>query len=413
MKREIKSYIQLILIPIFFCICLFNQLFNINFLGEITVFLSIIYLIYYVIKIKKVPVYIYKITFFIFLIIIIGIFGNSISKINRSFFMISMDIFSFFKIYVCFFAGDLYFKNIENRLKIKILKILNNISKCIVSIAFIFYIVNFFYDMNLSFDIRYGIPAYRFFYNSSGWLNQYWIGIVMLISIGKLVEKKRKKRYTLMVILIWLSTLRSRAFVMVFFYILLEIYFALVAKNQLFDKFKRNFFNLKKFFVFTCFSILLGYNQIIKYFFNSKFIKGRAVLLRNSIFISKEYFPLGAGFGTFGTETAKRYYSPLYYYYNMNLHPALNEKRGTELTDCYWPAILAETGIMGVFFIGIIICTLFKYWIKKSNNLTVLKVIILYIIYLIISSSATGIFFSDLTAIYILIIAFIINIDFN
>lgn len=411
LKRRIDYTI--IVFTLFFILSLLNQVFHLIFLGEIAGIISVIYILKCIIINKKIYFFEIKMLSIMFFIMTIGIYGNILFQVDRSIKVILVDIFSFFKVYICFLATDNYMKKISNYKKLCILKNLYNFSRIFIMIASILYIINLYYDLGLSFDIRYGIPAYKFIYNSSGWLNQYWIGIVLIISMRKIVNKSREDTgyiFCIMMLIIWLSTLRSRAFVMIFFYIFLHIYFKYFISIKLFEKIKENIFEIKKIVIFIFISIILGYNQIVKYYFNNESLKGRNLLLKNSLLIMKEYFPLGAGFGTYGTESAKIEYSPLYYKYMMNLHPALNEKRGTELTDCYWPAVLGETGIIGFILMGILIYILFKYWIKSSKNLVTLKVIILYIIYLVISSSATGIFFSDLTATYMMLIALFINI---
>lgn len=71
--------------------------------------------------------------------------------------------------------------------------------------------------------------------------------------------------------------------------------------------------------------------------------------------LAHEYFPLGAGFGRFGSRTAAVHYSPEYIRLNLDGIWGLGDgpDNGFFLTDTSWPALLGETGIFGV--IGFVI----------------------------------------------------------
>lgn len=63
----------------------------------------------------------------------------------------------------------------------------------------------------------------------------------------------------------------------------------------------------------------------------------------------KDYIPFGSGLGTFATNAAAEYYSPLYYKYNLNNIWGLYPDNPMFLADAYYPT-LAEFGIVGIFF---------------------------------------------------------------
>ena len=68
---------------------------------------------------------------------------------------------------------------------------------------------------------------------------------------------------------------------------------------------------------------------------------------RVSISILKDYFPFGSGLGTFSTNAAAEYYSPLYYKYNLSDIWGLTPSHPMFLADTYYPS-LAEFGVIGV-----------------------------------------------------------------
>lgn len=74
----------------------------------------------------------------------------------------------------------------------------------------------------------------------------------------------------------------------------------------------------------------------------------RPMTYKTSLVILGDYFPFGPGMGTFACNGAWKYYSPLYYEYNLNQVWGLGEAGGF-ICDAYYPT-LAQFGIVGVFF---------------------------------------------------------------
>ena len=87
-----------------------------------------------------------------------------------------------------------------------------------------------------------------------------------------------------------------------------------------------------------------------------------------AIQIFEDYFPFGSGLGTFSTNAAAEYYSPLYYKYNLNHVWGLQPEFKVFMADSFYP-VLAEYGIMGVFLF---------LWFWKRRLWTVQKLPIKY-----------------------------------
>jgi hypothetical protein len=77
--------------------------------------------------------------------------------------------------------------------------------------------------------------------------------------------------------------------------------------------------------------------------------EARTVLTVDSFSVAADHFPLGAGFGRFGSAVAATNYSPEYvargYPYVWGL--GRTEEDGRFLTDTEWPAIIGEAGFFG------------------------------------------------------------------
>lgn len=78
----------------------------------------------------------------------------------------------------------------------------------------------------------------------------------------------------------------------------------------------------------------------------------RPMTYKASLQILVDYFPFGSGMGTFACNGAWKFYSPLYYEYNLNTIWGLGDSTigsGAFICDAYYPT-LAQFGIVGVFF---------------------------------------------------------------
>lgn len=78
----------------------------------------------------------------------------------------------------------------------------------------------------------------------------------------------------------------------------------------------------------------------------------RPMTYKTSLVILGDYFPFGPGMGTFACNGAWKFYSPLYYEYNLNTIWGLGDSTigsGAFICDAYYPT-LAQFGIVGVFF---------------------------------------------------------------
>ena len=74
----------------------------------------------------------------------------------------------------------------------------------------------------------------------------------------------------------------------------------------------------------------------------------RHALLDRSFRIAADYFPAGVGFGKFGSWYARIRYSEYYYQYNCTTIYGLRPEDPRFATDTFWPAVLGETGVLGL-----------------------------------------------------------------
>ena len=146
--------------------------------------------------------------------------------------------------------------------------------------------------------------------------------------------------------------------------------------------------------------------------FNIYFVEGlendsiaRNALYVTSVQVLKDYFPLGSGLGTFGVDATKVYYSPLYYKYGLNSIWGLSENYDSYIADTYFPVIIAQFGIVGLFLFYKFV----RFVIVKSNRSYIngqrpIYLVILLILSTLIIESIAGPMFVMTTGVTLLML---------
>ncbi len=93
--------------------------------------------------------------------------------------------------------------------------------------------------------------------------------------------------------------------------------------------------------------------------------EARNVLYIGSFQIARDYFPLGVGLGRYGSWMSAVSYSPIYREYRMNEVYGLTPDNPSFATDTFWPAVLGETGVLGLIFY-IWICLRFLLFLNRE-----------------------------------------------
>ena len=92
--------------------------------------------------------------------------------------------------------------------------------------------------------------------------------------------------------------------------------------------------------------------------------QARILMYTTSAEIARDYFPLGAGLGRFGSTGSRLEYSPIYVQYGLDQVFGLRPSDAQFITDTFWPRILGETGVFGLaayfVFAGAILVALWR-----------------------------------------------------
>ena len=137
----------------------------------------------------------------------------------------------------------------------------------------------------------------------------------------------------------------------------------------------------------------------------------RPMTYKTSIVILKEYFPFGPGMGTFASNGAMEYYSPLYYKYGLDNIWGLTPDWHRFIADAFYPS-LAQYGIVGLILFGI-------FWkrrlrlITSIENLKYYKVAMMAFFCLAIEQTADSSFLSGKGMGYCMLIGLCLNANRN
>lgn len=323
------------------------------------------------------------------IIFLLGIIGNVIFK-YQSLKYIIFDVVLFFKFYLIYFGTGTVWNNefIEkNREKIKF------------HITFITLILCFFTILNYIFvfwpnEFRYGILSNKLFYSHPTFLS----GIcIFLLSFSIRLNKNIISLKNIAIMIILVSTLRFKAIGEALAILFISIYVEKTNKKL----------SISKIVFLGLILLVFAFNQINFYFFKNDGF-ARKELLNTSVIIAKDNFPIGTGFGTFGSYYSGENYSPVYYKYSLNKVYGLSPQYHYYISDSFYPMILGQFGFFGlILYCGCIILIFKKIQlidIKKNKYEYISKICALS--YLIISSSSESSFTGPMAISLALILGF-------
>lgn len=407
MKKFSKTCIFVILIYMFtFQNFLQSIIPGFSYFDELVSICIIPIIIFKIINIKKKnngrKIYEYIKKFDIIMIIclimmfLIGILGNVIYKYQTNLYVF-MDIVLIFK----FFGAYLLSQFIFNFKEIDLEKISKHV-KGIMIFILIGTIIDYIFKINLTDTIRWGFHSNKFIYETPTSLAA---EMVFLLALYIMTSKKIDIKYIIIDLIILISTARTKAIAFSIIAIILYLY------QMKFDK----KINIKLILILGGIGILLSINKLKYYFIDLANESARYLLLETSLKIIKDYFPIGCGFGTFGSYVSGLNYSPLYQNYNIHNYLGLTKENPAFISDSFWAMIAGQFGMTGIIIWIILIYVIFKK-IQQSYNkeirfIYISKIIVL--MYLLISSMAESAFVNSFAIPFAIILGISTNKTYN
>ncbi len=292
------------------------------------------------------------------LIAIIGLLGNMNYRLLNQIFPILIDVISIFKVFLVFYW--IRMRRLETKDWDSVVIILAKIIRFFLLIMLITYIVSYYIDLGMLGEVRYGLKSYQFWFNNPGNFSKLFYFIIPLLTIDLYYKKTINKMiYIGIALFIWGTTLRSRAIAFIACYVLLSFWFFRLRKRKYKVK-------IIQFLPISLIGVILGWDQFIYYFTNEN--QARYQLMKYGIVTLKEYFPLGAGFGTYGSDVAVNYYSPLYTKYGFDKIYGMGYLHTNFLNDNYWPMIMGQFGLIGTILIIYILYSIYNLSFKCLKN---------------------------------------------
>lgn len=250
-------------------------------------------------------------------------------------------------------------------------------------------------------DVRYGIGSLQLFYPHPSYMAVGCFTCICIFGMADGIKKKQSNQvYIILNCILMIFTLRSKAIASAI--LTLILYYVIVIKNFQFKKIL--------YIIGAVLVLLIGQDQLLFYYGKNVVGGTRAMLTKDSINLAMQYFPLGTGFGTFGSNIAAKHYSPLYVQLGyLSIEGGINN---AFLSDTFWPIVIAQTGFIGLICFAVVV----TYFVKRSlkleqNNLHFYWVTLSIMAYEFISSTSEPAFFNPSVCLLFAIFALIINLE--
>lgn len=292
----------------------------------------------------------------IFMIIfeIFGILSGFTYKYQSTGYMLT-DAYTCAKFFIFYFCARLL---TQGKLDEKYFFSINRICKIIAVIFFVLTLHDAFLSPWFPVaDFRYFTHSVMLFFEHPEYLARASMTVIFILAYNYRYYK-HNIYYIIMLTIVMILTFRTKAIISTFIIYILYIYFV---------KFK--FKSLIPVGVGTVGgAAYLGYDSLYKYYLEND-STARKVLTDDSILIAKKFFPIGSGFGSFGSSMAAQHYSKLYMklgYYRMKGSGL--EEGGNFLSDTFWPTVISQTGWFGLVSFCLAIISMLIYIIQSRKS---------------------------------------------
>lgn len=323
----------------------------------------------------------YEKTLYVLFIIfvVLGILSTVIFQIQTDLIAIVKDVILFSKFFICYVGFKYLLKEIDTGF---ILTKIKYISKFAIVIFFTFGIISLFFDIGMGESYRYGIRCYQFLFPHYTFLVY---STCICISAVFINSQKKDIIYVFLALFVMLLTLRTKAFLIIGVIILLMVI----------GKIRKKIGKIKYLFTIPILlAIVASIKKIITYVGWGKY-NLRTGLHVVSMSIAIDNFPLGSGFGSFGSNISREYLSPIYDQYGLIGIQGFNmETIDIPVSDVFWPYILGQWGVFGlIIYCLMLLLILFDFLDEtKRNDYGMAMPFIIIYIYFIIASFAEAIF---------------------
>lgn len=292
------------------------------------------------------------------------------------------DLIVVIKFFMTIYAGErLFSRIIENTYARNVIRRHCIFIICLLSLLTM---MDFVFDL-FPWEERYGMRAIRLFYMHQTYL----VAACVFVLVAYAVTAQRRMSIVVLIPLciIMVLTLRAKAFGIVLAALVIYVLSAKLNKRL----------NIIYIALLGVALYMLVGEQIEFYYGGGDNVVARTVLNKTAVQISKDFFPLGTGFGTFASHQSAAEYSPIYGLYKISGVWGISKDKPDFISDTFWPMILGQFGVLGlVSYIIAIVTLFFRIQALARRNRYLYYGAIVSFIYLMISSTAESAFVNSI-----------------
>lgn len=360
--QKIIIYVLLFFILFEDTISSFANLPIMNYIDECVILLTFIVSVLHSIHKKSINTVTLKLIFLTFIFSLIGIISCLINS-EFNFFNVLYSNFLAVKFWIMVIAVS----NIEYN---------DNFSKTIYNAITYFAILNILIGIinitlpNLYFNLfphaerslRYGFTAICGFFNHPGKYGWFMLTAAIINYVKYKKDKNKSSLYKVIIFVIFAAlSFRTKVIISCAMLICYEILLKNIKRINLG---KIAIASIGLIIFISIFAELIE-NTYNLYFTNNIAESARQSLMVNGVKIMNDYFPLGVGFGQYGSWYARINYSVYYRIYKMSDIYGLYPSNPMYATDTFWPMIFGETGYIGTI---VFVYMLFYIYKKMKKN---------------------------------------------
>ncbi|MBQ8611103.1 MAG: hypothetical protein IJ412_05255 [Oscillospiraceae bacterium] len=293
-----------------------------------------------------------------------------------------IDFYTNLKFFLSILTGFVIFNGSKMRRESNVLLLHARFASVLLA-AFV--AVDYLFEIFPSPGSRYGLRVIQLFFFHPTYLAA---AAAVLMTVLLIFYSAGNVKYIALDVLIMASTLRSKALVGAIVYIIILVFCVIYRKK------------LKAWHIVLIglVVIIVAGEQILYYFVTLQGRAAREILGATSLEIMRDYFPIGTGFGTFASNIAVKYYTPVYSMYGIaNIH-GLTVENSSFASDTFWPIIFGQTGLIGtVCYVSVLALLLLRIIKLRKFDVRLYAGGLWIFAYLLISSMAESAFCNPLS----------------
>lgn len=307
------------------------------------------------------------------LFISIGLLGNILSGVAKSPIPVLIDLFTCIKypLIVMFGLRALISRN-------RLVECLVWVSKISILVMVPTFLISQFVDLGMTGDVRMGIASFNFIFPHQTFLFWYLATVLLLF-----LSTEQSLFWICLNLFLMTTTLRTKALGFVVIAILLTM------ANK---KGKKSL--IAAMLIGSILAAVSSMGQFAYYFNSDGF--ARTEMTRVCVEVANEYFPVGSGFGTFGSNITsnREYYSVLYEKYGLSDVWGLTPEDASFVSDTFWPTVIGQFGWIGLIAYACMLAAINIILFKSGRNNNHMLIALLSLVFLIISSTSESAFFN-------------------